>query len=287
MISFFAAGALVASVFWQAPDTTIAVQDGMRLDLRNQSGEIRVTVWERDAVRITVRRPRGLRIDAERSGSVLRVRRSMARGFEREIDPDTNVDFAITVPACLDLDLSGVDVEVSVVGTAGEVSVETVEGAVLVRGGAGFVSVQSMDEDVRVEDAQGRVHANSTGGNVWIRNVSGEVTAESIDGDIVLDNVDARQITVNTVDGDVTFSGPIHDGGRYRFGTHDGDVTVSVPSGVNASVSVATFDGEFETSFPVVLRGSQRYRFNFTLGDGGAVLAMETFDGDIYLRRQR
>lgn len=287
MTSLFAAGALVASVLWQAVDTTIAVEEGMRLDLRNQSGEIRVTVWERDAVRIAVRRPRGLGIDVERSGSVLRVRRSLARAFEREIDPDTDVDFAITVPPYLHLDLSGVDTEVSVVGTTGEVAVETVEGAVLVRGGTAYVSVQSMDEDVRIEEARGRVHANSTGGNVWIRNVSGEVTAESIDGDIVLDNVDARQIHVNTVDGDVTFSGPIHDGGRYRFGTHDGDVTVSVPSGVNASVSVATFEGEFESGFPVVLRGSQRYRFNFTLGDGGAVLAMETFDGDIFLRRLR
>ncbi len=287
MISMFAAGALVASVLFQATDTTIAVEEGMRLDLRNQTGDIRVTVWQRDAVRITVRRRRGFRIDAERSGAVLRVRRSVARGFEDDIDDDVDVDFAITVPPYLDLDLGGLEVDVSVIGTAGDVSVETVEGAVLVRGGAGFVSVQSLDDDVRIEDARGRIHANSTGGNVWIRNVSGEVTAESIDGDIELENVDARQITANTVDGDVTFSGPIHDGGRYRFGTHDGDVTVWVPAGVNASVSVATFEGEFETSFPVILRGSQRYRFNFTLGDGGAVLRMETFDGDIFLRRLR
>ena len=122
---------------------------------------------------------------------------------------------------------------------------------------------------------------------MWIRDVTGDITAESVDGNIELDGVDSRQVRAETVDGNVIFSGVIHDGGRYHLSTHDGDVTASIPAGTNATVMVANFSGDFETSFPIILRASRRHRFDFTLGDGSAQLELESFDGDVFLRRRR
>ena len=49
---------------------------------------------------------------------------------------------------------------------------------------------------------------------------------------------------------------------------------------------MATFDGEFESEFPVVLQGLQSGgSFEFTLGEGGASLTLEAFDGEIRLLR--
>ncbi len=280
----------------QTSDTTIRVEEGMRLHLRNEAGEIRVTTWERDEVRVVLNRARGVRIDVERSGSVLRIRPALdlefrdefrTRGRRGRFDDDEVVDFALTVPAYLDLELYGVETDISVVGMNANVTAETVEGTVLVRGGNGLVVVHSVEEEVRVERVRGRVRASSTDGDVWIRDVVGEVTAESIDGNIELDGVDSRQVTAQTVDGDVVFDGPIHDDGRYHLSTHDGDVSASIPAGTNATVMVASFDGDFETSFSVVLRGLRGRRFHFTLGDGSARIELESFDGDVYLRRRR
>lgn len=290
-----AAGVLAASPVVQSADTVIPVQEGMRLEIRNHAGSIGVTTWRRDAVRIVARQFGGREIVARRSGSVLRVSVDFV-GFENDLsgvrrrrgrrDDDEAVDLAITVPAYLHLELSGVETEMSARGTAGDLSIETVEGGVDVRGGNGFVRVRSVEGDVWVTGASGRIHASSSDGDVSIRSVRGEVTAESVDGSLDLRDVDAQRIQATTVDGDVTFAGPIHNGGRYHFSTHDGDVSATIPSATNASVNVSTFEGNFETRFPIQLRGSTRHRFEFTLGDGSAVLELESFDGDIFLFRR-
>ena len=108
----------------QTSDTTIRVEEGMRLNLRNEAGEIRVTTWERHEVRVVLSGARGVRIDVERSGSVLRIRSALDLGFRDEFRTrgrrgrfdDDEVDFALTVPVYLDLELYGVETDISVVG---------------------------------------------------------------------------------------------------------------------------------------------------------------------------
>jgi len=51
---------------------------------------------------------------------------------------------------------------------------------------------------------------------------------------------------------------------------------------------VATYDGEFETEFPIVLQRLQSGReFHFELGEGGARVRLQAFDGTIRLMRSR
>ena len=294
-MSTILAGVMMMTALAQAADTTIAVEEGMRLSVRNREGEIRVTTWQRDAVRIVASNGEAIRIDAERSGSVLRVRTSVRVEWDDVEDrrrrrsdrgDDGSVDFEITVPAYLDVELSGVETDMSVVGTAGDVSVETVDGDVVIRGGRGFIHARSNDGELRVEGASGEIEVNASSGAIWISDVNGNVAAESVNGDIELRNIDGRRVTARTVNGEVTFSGAVHDGGRYRLSTHDGDVTASIPEGTNATVSVANFNGDFETRFPILLRGGAGYKFDFILGDGSAVLVLEAFSGDVLLRRR-
>jgi hypothetical protein len=301
MFSIILTGALMLTALVQSADTTISVERGMRLDLRNREGEIRVTTWQRDAVRIVAASASGLRIDAQLSGSVLRVRPSASRdvddrtrrrrrrGIERRgaWELGDAVEFEVTVPAYLDIELSGVETEMTVTGTTGNISVETSEGAIVIRGGDGFVYARTSDGNIRIENARGRIEVSSSSGDLWVRDVSGEVTAETVDGDVSLVNVDSRQVTARTVDGAITFSGPVHARGRYRLSTHDGDVTVTIPQGTNATVSVANYEGDFETQFPVTLRGVRGHRIEFTLGDGSATLVLESFEGDVRLLRRR
>ncbi len=301
MFSTILTGALTLAALVQSADTTISVERGMRLDLRNQAGEIRLTTWQRDAVRIVATPANGMRIDAQLSGSVLRVRPSASRdvddrtgrrrrrGIERQEAWELGdaVEFEVTVPSYMDIELSGVETEMTVTGTAGNISVETSEGAIVIRGGDGFVYARTSDGNIRIENARGRIEVSSSSGDLWVRDVSGEVTAETVDGDVTLVNVDSRQVTARTVDGAITFNGPVHDRGRYRLSTHDGDVTVTIPQGTNATVSVANYEGDFETQFPVTLRGARGHRVDFILGDGSATLMLESFEGDVRLLRRR
>jgi DUF4097 and DUF4098 domain-containing protein YvlB len=184
------------------------------------------------------------------------------------------------------LTLAGVHTNVKVLGSQAPVSVETVEGEVDVGGGNGLVSLRSVQGSVKLQGARGRISVNSVNEDVAVTRSAGDIMAETVNGEITLDKVDATTVEANTVNGDISYNGPIRDGGRYSFTTHNGDLTLTVAEGTNASVAVSTFNGEFESEFPVPLSGTRKGKgFNFTLGTGSAQVTLESFQGTIQLIR--
>lgn len=107
-----------------------------------------------------------------------------------------------------------------------------------------------------------------------------------MNGEIALEGVDAATVDASTVNGDISYAGPIRNGGRYSLSTHNGDITLTVAEGSSATVAVSTFNGDFESEFPVPLSGTRKGKgFNFTLGSGSAQVTLESFQGTIQLVR--
>jgi DUF4097 and DUF4098 domain-containing protein YvlB len=122
--------------------------------------------------------------------------------------------------------------------------------------------------------------------DVEVTGSSGEVAAQTVNGEITLQLADAASIDASTVNGDISYSGPIRPSGRYTLSTHNGDITMTVPEAASASVAVSTFSGEFESEFPVPLRNTHKGKgFSFTLGGGSAQVTLESFQGTIQLVR--
>lgn len=271
---------LTAAALQYQTDTTLAVPANARLYLKNDAGRIEVTAWDRNELRVQAEHGSRDEIRIERRDGVVRVeaRRRMGRPI---------VDYKLTVPASMSLQVGGVHAEVVVTGVRGDIQAESVEGGITIRGGGGAMTVSSVEGDIIIDGARGRVRVNGVDGDVRIRNVVGDVTVETIDGDLTLDGIDAANVDASTVDGDILYVGTIKDGGRYRLTSHDGDVVLQVAAGINASISVATFDGDFESDFPIQLdRTEAGRRFRFVLGSGSASVELESFDGAIRLRRR-
>jgi DUF4097 and DUF4098 domain-containing protein YvlB len=139
---------------------------------------------------------------------------------------------------------------------------------------------------VTIRGTSGRVTCSSVNGGVRVEKTTGPVTASSVNGEIVLESIGSEEVDASTINGTVSYEGAILDGGTYRFSTHNGDVAVTVPEKTNATVSVATFSGDFSSAFPIQLSDTRLgKRFNFTIGDGGARIELESFQGSIRLRR--
>jgi hypothetical protein len=261
-------------------DTTFKVRSGSRLHVTNFAGEIAIASWGKSALRIEARHSRRIHVRVEESGSNVDVSASSRRGIPGR------VDFKITAPVWMPLELDGVYTDIAVEGWKNEVSAETVKGDVRLKGGEGFIKLSSVQGAVIVEGARGRLELTSVNEGVSVSDVEGEVSAEAVNGDVVLEGIESRMIEVATVNGDVRFLGGIKDGGRYRFSSHTGDLDLAVPENTSATISVSTFNGEFESTFPVMLSETRKgKRFSFTLGDGSALIDLETFQGTISLRR--
>lgn len=274
-------------------DQTVAVSKGMRLAAQSFAGSFTVRTWEKDAVRVEAVHSERERISIRPTEAVLRVGVSSDRG------PSRTVDFTLTVPAWMPMNLNGTYVDIDLEGMQSEVSAETVGGDVRLRGGSGVVSLKSVEGIIEVQGSKGRLTVSTVNEAIHVRDAAGEVTAETVNGDVTLERVEAPSVDVATVNGDVLYDGSVRDGGTYRFATHNGDVTLRVPDQINASVFVRTYRGDFETDFPVKLPAAEppaddhdsrhrrrNRRLNFTLGSGAARVELESFGGDIELRRR-
>jgi hypothetical protein len=261
-------------------DTVIAVKQGTRLEVENFSGAIAVRTWPKSAIRVEATHSRRMQIEIEGDESSVAVHGRAYRG------PATHVDYVFTVPDWMALNLSGVATDISVEGLKNQIKAETIKGDIDVRGGTGYLALGSVEGVVQVRGARGKVEVSSVNRGVRLADVTGDVSAESVNGSILLQSVDADRVEASTINGTLFFLGTIRNDGTYTFSTHNGDIWVAVPEKANATVAVATFGGDFRSTFPVTLKETKAgKRFNFVLGNGGARLELESFQGRIRLAR--
>jgi DUF4097 and DUF4098 domain-containing protein YvlB len=264
----------------QQVDTTVTVGRGQRLDVNAYGGDVTILAWNRNAVRVEATESGLDQVEVSSSAATVSVRTQGRHG------PPEEVKLKISAPPWIAIKVSGVRTDAKVEGIRAPITVETVEGEVNVNGGEGLVSLRSVQGSVSLRNAKGRINVNSVNEDVDVINSSGEVMAETVNGEIKLRIVEAASVDANTVNGDISYAGPIRDGGRYSFSTHNGDITLTVAEGTNASVAVSTYNGDFESEFPVPLQGTRKGKgFNFTLGSGSAQVTLESFQGTIQLVR--
>ncbi len=269
-------GALAA----QSLDTTVAVRSGARFELNSVSGSVRVQAWNRPQMHI-VAEADGARVEFDASPGIVSARTVPRRG-------EGDVDFTITVPASTPLEVHAISADVTVAGVCGEATLSSISGDVTLRCGNGDVHVESVSGDVSATDLRSHLEIKSVSGNATAQQVHGDVIASSVSGDVSLDRVDGNDVRVESVSGDIGFSGPVHQGGRYGFRSHSGDVTIRPDGDLSATVSVSTFSGDVESDWPMTINpggGVGPRQWEFTIGDGSARLTLESFSGTIYLRR--
>jgi hypothetical protein len=272
-----------ATAVWAPPpaDTIVELRRGDRIVLQSISGDLVVVGGSGDELEVrSLDRGEGLAV--RRSGNEVRLVHPDDRSRRRRVDA------TIRVPRWVSLEIAGLELEISLSGVDGDVRVANVSGDIRLEDIGGALDVRSIEGEVHVQNARGGVRASSQSEDVTIRGVAGPVEVHSGDGDIQLTDVASRSVRAETQDGDITYSGTIERGGEYGFFVHDGDALIAIPAASGVTVHVSTFDGEFESEFPIrVERFSAGREFEFVLGEGGARLQIEVFDGEIRLLQRR
>lgn len=286
MLLLTLAGALLAGMPQQQQfdtDTTVSVSAGTRLSLENVGGEVTIRAWDRNQVRIQATHSSRTRVGIRVSESVLRLTPQGSRGMGAM---GGMVDYVLTVPAAMDIQLGGMFADVSIEGTRGSVSVNTVEGNISVKGGAGTLELATVNGKITVEGANARLNVRAVSEDIELTNVQGEIQAETVSGDVTLTRIDGRRVEAQTVSGDVRFDGTLRPDGTYSLLTHSGDVIVAIPENASILIQTAVANGDVSASFdlPASERSSRR-RQQFRLGSASATLELETFSGDIRLVR--
>lgn len=261
-------------------DTVLPLARNGAVEIRLYTGEIIVTGWTRNEVRVRGTSEHGqIRLEATSSRVEIGTRPEYSRHGEAHVE--------ITVPEGTRLTIAGSSADVSVRGVQGEVEVATMNGDVEIDNASSRVSFESVSGDVQISRVQGDLRGEAMSGEIAITDVAGEVDVESVSGDLTLHNVRSKSVRAETVSGSIEFEGRTESGGRYDFASHSGDVRLMLPSALGALISVETFSGTIDSDFPITLQPGQRHgkEFQFQVGDGGARIGATSFSGGIYIQR--
>jgi len=259
-------------------DQTVPVSHGARLAIDNYAGEVVIHAWDKDAVRVQARHNARAKVTIRTEANLV----SIGAGS------NGSVDYEINAPAWMPVKVEGQYDFVTIEGVQAEVSVTTVRGDIVLKG-VGPATAKTIEGAIEVEGARGKITISSVNEDVKVTGGTGDIAADTTNGSITLAHVQSSSVEITTVNGDVSYEGALADKGHYSFSTHNGDITMTVPATANATFNVRTYSGEFATSLTVkgpdtstVRRGK---RVSYTLGNGSAEVEMESFGGDIRLRR--
>jgi len=266
-----------------ATDQTVNVAKGTRLSVNNFAGDVIIKTWDKDAVRVQVDHSDRETVDIKQLDQTLSVRSRSTRG-----GPSRSLDYNISVPAWMAVGVNGTYADVTAEGVGGDVTIETTHGDITVRGGSGFVSLKSVQGQITVEKAKGRVEVRAVNEGIRLADISGDLSAESTNGSIILDRIDSTNVDLYTVNGNISYDGPIKDKGLYRLTTHNGLIAIAIAERSNIALSARTYNGGIRSTFtlPTDSNSERRSkRLTLTTGNGSAHVELESFGGTIALRR--
>ncbi len=263
----------------RSTDTTVTVPAGARLRLDNQGGDITIRAWDRNQIRVQADHSSRSGVEVDVRGQVVEISSRGRRGLAGL------VDYTITVPATMAVEVGGMYAEISIEGVKASVKAQTLDGNITLKGGAESVNLSTVNGRIDVSGARGRVELHAVSDGVAASDIQGDLVIESVSGDIDLRRIDAKSVDAQTISGSIVFEGRILDAGSYSFTTHSGDVTLAIPEASNASLTLSSASGEMNSSLALKAERETRRRHTYRLGSGSASVDVETFSGDLNLVR--
>jgi DUF4097 and DUF4098 domain-containing protein YvlB len=288
-------------------------RDG-RFSLSNIAGDVVVTGGSGDDVSIeAVKRTRGdkselgrvqITVD-DRAGRVdVRTEHESNRSDRNGHGDHVSVDYTITVPASVSVDVHSVSGSLKVTGVHGSLRAETVSGEVTISDAPRLEAAKSVSGDLLLTGvtADGDLSAGSVSGNVRAKGLKARgLDLGSVSGDINVSDVTCERLGVKTVSGSVEYAGGIARNGRYEINAHSGTIRLVLTNPAGFELNANSFSGSIRSELPLAIggdsgrrddrnRGSRRDSVNHsmraTFGDGSATLVLRTFSGDIVIAKR-
>jgi DUF4097 and DUF4098 domain-containing protein YvlB len=294
-------------------------RDG-RVSVSNIAGDIVVTTGGSDEVSIeAVKRTRGnqselarVRILVDERPGRVDVRTEHEQNYrDRDGRGDhVSVDYTITAPASVAVELKSISGNVKVTGSRGAVRAETISGDVTATDTPKIELAKSVSGNVTLSgvSTDGDLAVGSISGNVIARTVKVHaLDMTSVSGDVKVSDVTCDRLSAKSVSGGVEYTGAINRNGSYDINVHSGTVRLLLANPAGFVLNATSFSGSIRSDLPLTIGGSsgsssssssssQRERgrrvgisnhsMRATYGDGSATLTVRTFSGDIVINKR-
>jgi DUF4097 and DUF4098 domain-containing protein YvlB len=254
--------------------------------VENLAGSVEVAVWEKDGIEIKGTLGDDVEtidISATANGIQVRVRN---KPDSRNVD---DTDLHLRIPPGASIEVETVSADIVVEGMEGEsVVLHTVSGDVEASASPQRLEIQSVSGDVEFGGAVSRTSIETVSGEISLNGVGGEVVISTVSGDVSLIAKEVERGRFESVSGDLKLDLVVGDGGRVASDSMSGDIVLRLPAAQEAEFAAQTFSGDISSDFgeAVSVSNGPGSVLEYQEGRTGASIRLESFSGDIDIRRQ-
>jgi Toastrack DUF4097 len=182
--------------------------------------------------------------------------------------------------ATANIDVSGVD---------GGLDLYVVSGTIDVTGNPRELNAEAIDGDIHITGSPPWVRGKSATGTIVFQGASSDAAFSTVSGAVKVDGGVFERTKIETVTGNINFSGQLDRSGAFDFDTHSGTIDIAIPDKTAASFSVVTIAGGITNNVsknsPIPGRFGRGAELTMDTSGGGAKVSVRTFKGPVTLRR--
>jgi DUF4097 and DUF4098 domain-containing protein YvlB len=267
-------------------DITRELSDDGKVSIENISGSVIVSAWDRNEVHIEGTLGEGTkRLDVDGNKKRLKIEVILPKRV-RSVKASHLI---IHIPVGAELAISTISADIEVTGLAGEISLESVSGQIDVKADPTKIEVESVsgDLDLRVTSLDVDLECISGDINLETKNLQ-SLSIDAISGDVEILAILVDRFDFESISGDLDFKGWISE--RGRLSSHSGDLVLVLGGNIDAEFEISTFSGDIRNAFGPKAQRSNRFNITqeleFTIGDGSTSIDIESFSGDIVLKKK-
>jgi Putative adhesin len=286
-------------------ERSLIVDPKVKINMCIVTGNVKITGWSRNEVRVFINdgSPVNLNVREKDRKSERPVLIDIA-GHDLEKVKNKKMpmlaseciwggEIEIDVPMNASLEIKGDETTIGI-DSVRKASVKNAGGSISLRNITEGAQALTYEGNVTVNDSRGIINLESSSGNILAFNVGPEeigdtFKAKTTSGKIFLQNIEQRQIEVNSITGAILYSGKIFNGGLYTLSTSNGTITMSMPADSSAKLNASYGFGQFNSDITlrdVVPNNTPRFKsLTAVMGAGEATLKLTTNDGSIKIKK--
>lgn len=265
-----------------------------RVTISNVAGKVTVIAWDRNEVQVSGELGDGtkpLAITGSNSDLTVKVE---ARGGSGWLDwssdrrmSSSNIE--LRVPRAAALDVNVVSAPLIIDGLdGGAIEVNTLSGKARINARTPSLTVDSVSGNIELAGHADKVDLQTVSGDILAPTSGSEVKLQTISGRIQVDGGPWRKLTLSTVSGDVQIAGSVAVDGSLSVDSMSGSVQLALPGTPTGTLHASSFSGDVRSDFgsPKTPEHGPGSSLDVTLGAGNGKINVESFSGDLRIRKQ-
>lgn len=299
-LGIYSTHALAKEKYEEKFEKTVDLAKDGEVRLNNISGGIEVKSWNKSQVKIDALKVSKastfskakenagkVEIVVDKDDNTLRIKTKYPKKiFGKSVN--VSVHYSLWIPDKASVNIKSVSGGVNLEEIGAAVKVEVVSGNIEVQTAAKGVDCKTVSGKLKVEDIAGDADLNTVSGTIFAHRVRGSIDAETVSGGVELKEIsEAKVVKAKVLSGSIVYQGDINPDGRYNLNSFSGTIEMILPSDSSFEFEAKTFSGKIKTDFPIPSTGEIKGReIHAVVNEGGADVSLETFSGNIYLRKK-